>query len=342
MRKVFCILTALAVSLLTAQAVSLPFEKTYKSAPLYEVLQDLESHFGLQFLYRPSDIAAAQPVTLTIKTNDAHKALQQALGSSLQFTTRNGIIIITKAPEKKTPPTRVRSVVIKETPKIIIPDTLPEEEPREEWQAIPYLTPGIQIYLSPIDTLRIGEIVQINQVIQKKQNIQKNATTPITLKTPMPRKTPRDLQEKGLYLGVSLGYGSAINGQFDVRYNYYFKRNWGIGGGLNFAYCVGDSVGWWCQDIRMGVPIAAYTRWPLSQKWGVHGTLGVAPMFKIYNNGFTNLDVDLVPFAEIDAMRILSPKVTCLFGLYTRVGTLGTSAGDPWAIGFHLAFLLGK
>jgi len=65
-------------------------------------------------------------------------------------------------------------------------------------------------------------------------------------------------------------------------------------------------------------------------------------MFKIYNNGFTNLDVDVVPFAEVDAMRILSPKVTCFFGLYTRVGTLGTPAGDPWAIGVHLAFLIGK
>ena len=336
MRKVFCILTALAVSLLTAQAVSLPFQKTYKSAPLYEVLQDLESHFGLQFLYRPVDIAAAQPITLTIKTNDAHKALQQALGSSLQFTTRNGIIIITKAPEKKTPPARVRTVVIKDTPKIIIPDTLPEEEPREERQAIPYLKPEDRMYISPIDTARIRKMAPIIRLAAP------TIMTSTTSDAPKKRKTPRTLQEKCVYVGVSLGYGSAINGQFDVRYNYYFNRNWGVGGGINFAFSVGDSVTWWCQDIRMGVPIAAYTRWPLSQKWGVHGTLGVAPMFKIYNNGFTNIDADIVPFAELDAMRILSPKVTCLFGLYTRVGTLGTPAGDPWAVGVHLAFLFGK
>ncbi|MCR5533546.1 MAG: hypothetical protein K6F10_06675, partial [Paludibacteraceae bacterium] len=139
MRKSWLVIVLLAFS---CQLSAVSFEKTYKSAPLYEVLQDLESHFGLQFLYRPSDIAAAQPVTLTIKTNDAFMALQQTLGASLQFTTRNGIIIITKAPEKKPAPTRVRSVIEKKTPQIIVPDTLPEEEPREVWQAISYLTPG--------------------------------------------------------------------------------------------------------------------------------------------------------------------------------------------------------
>ena len=338
MKKSWLVIVLLAISL---QISAVSFEKTYQSAPLYEVLQDLESHFGLQFLYRPSDIASAQPITITIKTNDAKKALTQALGTSLQFTERNGIIIITKAPPKpKQSPTRTQTIVEKKTPEIIQPDTLPEEEPRDEWQPMSYLTPGITLYLSPIDTIRIREIAPIIRNAQYSPNIPKAPSAPTT--TPMPRKTPRDLQEKGVYLGLSLGYGSAINGQFDVRYNYYFNRNWGVGGGINSAYCVGDSVGWWCQDIRMGVPLAAYTRWPLSQKWGVHGTLGVAPMFKIYNNGFTNLDVDVVPFAEVDAMRILSSKVTCLFGLYTRVGTLGSPAGDPWAVGIHLAFLIGK
>ena len=312
------------------------FEKTYRDVPLYEVLQDLESHFGLQFLYRPADIAQAPSVTATIKTDNAQKALRQVLGKSLLFTERNGILVITKSPEKKTPPTRVRSVIEKETPEVIKPDTLPEEEPKEAWQAIPLLKPGEKLFLSPIDTIRI---IQITHIIPNNPISQ---NTPKPQPTPKKRKAPRSLQEKGVNIGVSIGYGSAINGQFDVRYNYYFKRNWGIGGGINFSYCVGDSVGWWCQDIRMGVPIAAYTRWPLSQKWGVHGTLGVSPMFKIYNNGFTNIDVDLVPFAEVDAMRILSPKATCLFGIYTRVGTLGKPVGDPWAIGIHLAFLIGK
>jgi hypothetical protein len=233
----------------------------------------------------------------------------------------------------------------KETPKIIIPDTLPEEEPREVWEAIPLLTPSDKLYISPIDTVRIHQIIQITQNTQNIRNIQKTPSTPITPKTsksPMPRKTPRALQEKGFYISIAEGYGSALVGHADVRYIFYFNRNWGVGGGINFSYSVGDSVGWWCQDIRMGVPLAAYTRWPLSQKWGVHGTLGVAPMFKIYNNGFTNLDVDIVPIAEVDAMRILSPKVTCFFGLFTRLGTLGTPFGDPWGVGVHLAFLLGK
>ena len=323
------------------------FQKSYYDTPLHVVLQDMETHFGLSFLYRPADIANAQPVTGIIKTNDYQKALKQALGQSLQFTTRNGIIIITQAPTKPQAPTRVRSVVIKETPKIIIPDTLPEEEPREEWQAISYLTPGIQLYLSPIDTLRITQInlmIQQNQKNPNTQKIQKTQSTPITTitpKTPMPRKTPRTLQEKGFYISIAEGYGSALVGHADVRYNYYFKRNWGIGGGLGMAGSGADRDGKWINNVQMGFPIAAYTRWPLSQKWGIHGSLGVAPMFKIYNDGFANLDVDIVPFAELDAMRILSPKVSCNFGLFTRVGALGP-AGDPWAIGFHLAFLIGK
>ena len=333
MRKSWLVIILLAFS---CQLSAVSFEKSYKSAPLYEVLQDLETHFGLQFLYRPSDIAAAQPITTTIKTDDYKKALQQALGSSLNFTTRNGIIIITKAPEKKPAPTRVRSVIVKETPQIIIPDTLPEEEPREVWQAISYLTPGIQLYLSPIDTLRIGEIVHINPNIQKIQNTQSTQITPKS------RKTPRTLQEKGFYISIAEGYGSALVGHADVRYNYYFHRNWGIGGGIGMAGAGIVRDGQWIDLVQIGFPITAYTRWPLSQKWGVHGTLGVAPMFKIYNSGFTNLDVDIVPIAEIDAMRILSPKVSCNFGIFTRLSTLGKPFGDPWAVGIHLAFLIGK
>ena len=176
MRKILLVIGLLAFSL---QISAVGFEKNYKSAPLYEVLQDLESHFGLSFLYRPSDIADSQPVTITIKTNDANKALKQALGSSLQFTTRNGIIIITKAPEKKTSFTRVQSMVEAETPTIVMPDTLPEEEPSGVWQAIPYLRPGEQLYISPIDTIRISKIAQrainslptaSNQSTTKKSN----------------------------------------------------------------------------------------------------------------------------------------------------------------------------
>ena len=334
MRNVFCLLTALALSLLTAQAVSLPFEQTYKSAPLYEVLQDLESHFGLSFLYRPSDIAAAQPITVTLRTNDARKALQQVLGESLQYTERNGILIITKVPPKpkKPTPTRARSIIMKETPQIIVPDTLPEEEPREAWQAIPLLKPGEKLFVSPIDTIRIREVIRIAQTTPNPQNIKKTSN---------PRKTRISYQQKGVYLGLSAGYGSAINGQFDVRYNYYFNRNWGIGGGINFSYSTADSTEMWRQEARIGIPIVAYTRWPLSPKWGVHGTLGVAPMFKIYNNGFADSEVDIVPIAELDAMYMFAPRATLFFGIYARFGALAPSF-DPWAVGLHLAFLIGK
>ena len=338
MRKVFCILTALAVSLLTAQAVSLPFEKTYKSAPLYEVLQDLESHFGLQFLYRPSDIAAAQPVTLTIKTNDAHKALQQALGESLNFTTRNGIIIITKAPEKKPAPTRVRSVVIKETPKIIIPDTLPEEESREEWQAIPLLTPGEKLYISPIDTLRIGEI-SISMSAINRQQVAHTHTPSHDIKKFNPNKV--DLLNSGFYIAFSAGYGDALSLNADVRYHYYFHRNWGAGIGFNYTVAARVNEGVFQDDMRMGIPIAAYTRWPLSKRWGFHGSLGVFPAIKVYNGGFSGNDVELVPFGDANAYYIITPHFTLLMGVYGRFAALNSSF-SPWSIGLHLGFLIGK
>ena len=324
MRKSWLVIVLLAVS---CQLSAVSFEKTYHSAPLYEVLQDLETHFGLQFLYRPADIAEAPPVTITLKTDDAQKALKQVLGASLKYTERNGILIITKVPPKpQKTRTRVRSVIEKETAVIVIPETLPEEEPREEWQAVPLLRPGEKLYVSPIDTLRIAQITQ---------------NTPKPQPAPKPRKTPRSLQEKGFYIGVSQGYGSALVGHMDLRFNYYFNRNWGIGAGLGFAGSGADRDGKWIHNVQIGFPIAAYTRWPLSMKWGIHGSVGVAPMFKIYNDGFANLDVDIVPFAELDAMRILSPKVTCIFGLFTRIGALGPG-GDPWAIGIHLAFIIGK
>ena len=332
MRKSWLVIVLLAFS---CQLSAVSFEKSYKSAPLYEVLQDLETHFGLQFLYRPSDIAAAQPITTTIKTDDYKKALQQALGSSLNFTTRNGIIIITKAPEKKPAPTRVRSVIVKETPQIIIPDTLPEEEPREAWEAIPLLMPGEKLYVSPIDTLRISEINRQVSLI-RTQNVETTSyISPIT----------NNAFTHTFYTGLAIGYGSAANAQLDLRYGFYFHRNWGVGGGLNWHFAAQDSIGIWLQEGRIGIPLAVNTRWQFTPKWGIHGALGAGPAFMVYTGptgtGIAHVATDIVPFAEIDAAYRFSPRATFLLGIYARFSALGASL-EPWATGLHFGFLIGK
>lgn len=343
MRKAWLAIWMLAISI---QLSAASFQKTYESAPLADVLHDIETHFGLQFMYRPTDIAAAPAVTAIIRTDDYRTAMRQALGQALQFTERKGIIIITpvrKKPEpsgqpKPKPQPKVQTAVAQPEPmpQIAIKDTFPtdttetiEREQLYYYAPIALLQPYPPFVVGSIDTTRL----RIKTI--------KPATQP----TPVPRKKNRKIWQADyrhcFYVSAFEGYGSALCGHTDIRYNYYFHRNWGVGIGINCSGAGGDSASVWREDVRLGIPIALYTRWPFTEKWGLHASLSAGPAFKIYHTAFDNLDVDIVPVADVDAAYAISPRTTLLFGISARLSILGASL-DPWGIGVHLGFIIGS
>ena len=142
---------------------------------------------------------------------------------------------------------------------------------------------------------------------------------------------------------VSFGYGSELMTRLDLRYVFYFHDNWGIGGGLNFAYAVKPDTPVWREECRIGLPLVLNTRWPLTRQWGIHATLGAIPSFAVYSGrsgtGISGREVDVIPFLEVSAQHPVSQHVDLLMGLYTQLSAVGIS---PWSMGVCWGLEIGK
>ena len=142
---------------------------------------------------------------------------------------------------------------------------------------------------------------------------------------------------------VSFGYGSELMTRLDLRYVFYFHDNWGISGGLNFAYATKPDTPVWREEGRIGLPIVLNTRWPLTRQWGLHATLGAIPSFAVYSGrsgtGISGRSVDVIPFLEVSAQHPVSQHVDLLMGLYTQLSAVGIS---PWSVGVCLGLEIGK
>jgi hypothetical protein len=145
----------------------------------------------------------------------------------------------------------------------------------------------------------------------------------------------------------SIGYGSELMTQLDLRYVYYFHRNWGVGTGLNFAFAAQkaastDSLSW-RQEGRIGFPFAVAARYTLSKTWGILATVGATASFMAYSGksgkGISGKTVDVFPFLEVDALHPISAHTELLFGLYTHISAISVS---PWSVGLHLGIIIGK
>ena len=142
---------------------------------------------------------------------------------------------------------------------------------------------------------------------------------------------------------VSLGYGSELMTRLDLRYVFYFHDNWGVGGGLNFAYAAKPNAPAWREEGRIGLPIVLNTRWTLTRQWGIHATVGAIPSFPVYSGrsgtGISGREVDVIPFMEVSAQHPVSQHVDLLMGLYSQVSAVGVS---PWSVGVCLGLEIGK
>ena len=327
------------------------FTKTYKSAPLYEVLQDLETHFSLQFLYRPQDVAAAPPVTVRIKTDDYQTALRQILSPTLQFTIRKDIIIITPVPKKK----EAAPASTPKPEKIPAPQPAPQKPSKSPLQAQPkpivklpdpfppvaILTPNTSLAFSPIDTIRISQL-------------RLYAASPAK---PTPKKVVKRYKPKfnrpmthTFMAGLNLDYvGSHMTTQIDLRYGYFFHRNWGISTGIDFYFLASYSNNGatirnkWIQCGYVVLPFAVRTRWEFTPKWGLQGALGAGPSFLMFTNSpgseISEREVDVISLAEVDASYAFTRNLTLLFGLSAHLSAI---SAKPWNLGLHVGFVVGK
>ena len=318
------------------------FQKSYSNAPLYVVLQDLENHFGYSFLYRPQDLAGAPTVTASFSTDDYAAVLRKALGAQLVYTKRKNILIISQVPKKPLEVSVQPSVISNQNSIVSAPvDTILEDTVQVErvWLPIEMLRPGIQLAISPIDTIRIAHLRIEKPSATSTQASEYNRQIPVV---------------SGHYLkhsflsSLSLGYGSEINTQLDLEYVFFFHKNWGFSSGLAFDYAGQYSTSW-AHELRFALPLALRTQWMFSPLWGLQGTTGMQVWFPMANpNGtesqpfaIASNSVDMAVYAELDAAYVLSPHVTLLFGLYGRFSALSTAL-TPWSTGLHLGFLIGK
>jgi len=142
---------------------------------------------------------------------------------------------------------------------------------------------------------------------------------------------------------VSFGYGSELMTRLDLRYGFYFHDNWGVGGGLNFAYATKPDTSKWREEGRIGLPIVLNTRWSLTRQWGIHATVGVIASFPVYSGrsgtGISDRSVDVIPFLEVSAQHPVSQHVDLLMGLYSQLSAISVS---PWSVGVCLGLEIGK
>lgn len=216
-------------------------------------------------------------------------------------------------------------------------------------------TDDMQIFSTNIDTA-----IDQNKIIQNvdNQQIANNSISDTDSKEPVlnvvqstdnksPKNTFQYRRRHTFMPSFSIGYGSELKTQLDLRYVYYFHRNWGVGTGLNFAFAaqkaaLTDSLSW-RQEGRIGFPFAVAARYTFNKTWGIHATVGATASFMVYSGksgrGISGKTVDVFPFLELNALHPISAHTELLFGLYTHISAISVS---PWSVGLHLGFIIGK
>jgi hypothetical protein len=423
-----------------------PFKKTYKDAALNKVLQDIETHFSLQIIYRPQDLAGIPAFSGTINTTDFQTALRQVLGKRLKYTIRKNIIVITpetpqsssntsppksnssQTPAKSTAPkpassqasataqapkstpvqspaksattniTQLQASATAQTPKStpaqstaktetlnttysqvsanissaeqaqaqVSSNTTTQQTSQPQSSAIEQTPKFTEEQIQPSVSTSQSEQSQISQdqifslppfLIPSTDTITSIQPLKTFPKVRLPQWSSNPNMRLSLRVNhnfrhlfqpaISLGYGSELMTQLDLRYVYCFHRNWGIGAGLNFAFAAqkssaSDSLAW-RQEGRIGFPFTLVMRYKLSRLWGLHASLGATASFMVYSGksgtGISGKSVDVLPFLEVDALYPLTAHTELLFGLYTHISAISVS---PWSVGLHLGIVVGK
>lgn len=356
------------VLFITLCAAGGPFVRTYKSAPLAKVLQEIEAHFSLQLVYRPQDIANAPAVNCTINTTDYQAALRKVLGNNFTFTVKNNIVVIKAVPPQQkaqSKPASPTSSQIKSKPVTNTSTTPSKSKPKvgPEVNSNDKGNNNDNSVITPAnDSERMGENTVQNDLPSLPAAITLQPLTlplePYIAEVRIPRKfrmpkvskrspTADRSNSHAFQTAVSFGYGSELLTQLDLRYGYYFHPRWGVGAGLNFAYAMkipsSSDVSRQQEEGRLGLPIVLNTRYPLAHRWGVHATIGAIPSFRVFTGrsgtGISNSEIDVIPFLEVDAQYVVSEHIDLLFGLYTHISAISV---NPWSVGIHFGFELGN
>ena len=213
----------------------------------------------------------------------------------------------------------------------------------------------MQVVPTDIDT-----VIDQNKIIQNVDNQQiiNNSLSDTDSKEPVlsvvqntdqknPKNTFQYRRRHTFMPSFSIGYGGELVTQLDLRYVYYFHRNWGVGTGLNFAFAAQKAASTDSlsrrQEGRIGFPFAVAARYTFSKTWGIHANVGATASFMVYSGksgrGISGKTVDVFPFLELDAIHPISAHTELLFGLYTHISAISVS---PWSVGLHLGFIIGK
>jgi len=301
------------------------FQKSYYDTPLHIVLQDMERHFGCSFMCRPQDIANAPTIGGTYIDSDMQALLRKFLGNRLTFVVRKNIVIITPAPERTPEPVVLPKPIQVQSSEIEVPapDTLFITRTQEE---IELLRAYSALDLVPLDSLydRGRLTTQGEQYNLVDERAKANGIS------------------HALLASVGLGNGSELQTHVDLRYVFYFYRHWGVSAGLFYSHSAQPSPDGLLNEGRFGLPFGVHMRWLFSPQWGLHTSASVAVSWPVCNGAsgaITTKETDETIFLHLDAIHPISVHTTLLTGVYADFS--GTSL-TPWAVGVHLAFLIGK
>lgn len=330
-----------------------PFHKTYSQESLAVVLLEIEEHFGCSFLYRPQDIAVAPAVSGSFDTDDCNEVLRQVLGKELVVTPRKNILIITPAPKKAAVSKPVKPVVVV-APDTIVNIRVRDEQPdtvKEEEVLLPeeFLRPDELVFYAHIDTFLIARSV-CPAVIDSTLPLVSQAMAVANSVPEEVKPAKKKPQRYGPYMfrhafqGTGrIGYGSEYHTTVDLRYTYFFLEHWGIGAGMNFTYGFqydpDRNYNTIIEEGRVCLPIAVYTQWMFTDKWGLQASAGIEASFPATSTFITKKNADGIAVASVLAAHPFSSYGIVLLGIYTDISVTGVS---PWSAGFQFGVRLGK
>ncbi len=306
----------LLVWLAFVEADAAVFEQKYTQVPLYEVLQDIEQTFGVAFMYKPADIAAAPCVSGVFHSNDCLPLLQKILPPAMECVRKKSILVLVKKAESQA----------EQQQTFLLHTTVPDISLQTDT-----LPPAQTAVIIPMEYLRPNAPVCVH--IAPRQ---------IELCLPEPQfhsQEPPTLKSLGhaFVPSVSVGYGSCFHFKADLLYRLRFHSTFAFSMGLNAACLLSAADAY---EIGLGLPVNVHYirsfRSTIPHLAGWQASVGFMPYFPVayFGGTITTIDVDLVPSVGLDLLF----DNTKVLGLYGQCSALNAV---PWSVGIRFAYIIG-
>lgn len=231
-KHAFIILLA-ALSVLGCQSLSAQkkISKKFVETPLSVVLAEVEKQTGYSIMYKTSEVNGNKLITATFKDASVKTVLKKVLDFNLEYKIQKKMIVISKRPPM------VKTVTQGSSPAFVASESSRVEAFKASAQDSARMH---------IDSIVATTRTRIEHHIDTVLNI---TTEILTREKQQPAKKPKKETRKGHYVQgyIGAGYGGIdyrltdgknigfVSGLAQINYAYFFRPEWGLGVGLDFA-----------------------------------------------------------------------------------------------------------